>query len=458
MGRASFSARHHTIVAVAAVLTAATSSVFADYTSVILYPLTPPATIAQGPYATSAAGSQVTGYGYDSSGSAHAVLWEAGSAVVDLSPGNLTGFTDSYAYGTNGKQQVGLGLYSDGNYHALFWPGAGVATSASSAVDLNPAGYDGSSAQAVAGDEQVGSAYGVNTSENPHAMLWTGTAASAVDLNPSGYDESYANATDGVSQVGVAIGTTATSGNEHAALWSGTSGTFVDLNPAGFSNSYANGVSGKQQVGTAFGGTDTNLHAMLWNGTAGSAVNLSPTSLSYITDSEAYGTNGSQQVGYGIDTNGDNHALLWSSTGASAIDLQTALPTTGAWSDSTAYSINASGQIFGTADGVFAGTTGTFAIAWFATPPLLGDANLDGVVNSADYNALMTGFADGLSGWANGDFNGDGVVNADDWALFQYGLAAYQSGSSVTVPEPAIGGMISLSVLGFLARRRRCTE
>jgi hypothetical protein len=46
-----------------------------------------------------------------------------------------------------------------------------------------------------------------------------------------------------------------------------------------------------------------------------------------------------------------------------------------------------------------------------------GDANLDGTVNSDDYNRLATNF--GLSGkrWGHGDFNFDGSVNSDDFNL-----------------------------------------
>ena len=141
-------------------------------------------------------------------------------------------------------------------------------------------------------------------------------------------------------------------------------------------------------------------------------------------------------MGYGIDTSGDNHALLWIGSGDSAVDLQTLLPATGTWTDSTAYSIDSTGHIYGIADGTYSGMTGTFGVEWLTSAPILGDANLDGVVNSADFDVLMNGYANGLSGWSNGDFNEDGVVNSDDWALFQLGLAAYQAGAGIAVPEP----------------------
>ena len=94
-----------------------------------------------------------------------------------------------------------------------------------------------------------------------------------------------------------------TSGN-HAFLQT-TAGT-VNLNPSGCSESAAFGTNGSQQVGY---GVSTGVHAMLWNGTAASFVNLYPTS-GIFTLTEALGTNGSQQVGWGMLSSGWANALL----------------------------------------------------------------------------------------------------------------------------------------------------
>jgi hypothetical protein len=65
----------------------------------------------------------------------------------------------------------------------------------------------------------------------------------------------------------------------------------------------------------------------------------------------------------------------------------------------------------------------------------IGDANLDGVVNSADLSVMSpTGTT-----WATGDFNYDGVVNADDYALLVLGAAASGGTNiSTTLPEPSV--------------------
>jgi hypothetical protein len=69
----------------------------------------------------------------------------------------------------------------------------------------------------------------------------------------------------------------------------------------------------------------------------------------------------------------------------------------------------------------------------------LGDANLDGIVNTADLAMISSS---GTT-WTSGDFNYDGKVNADDYALFMLGSA--ESGGaniSATLPEPGIPGLL----------------
>ncbi len=46
-----------------------------------------------------------------------------------------------------------------------------------------------------------------------------------------------------------------------------------------------------------------------------------------------------------------------------------------------------------------------------------GDANLDGVVNAADYLRVDVGFFNRLTGWQNGDFNYDCVVDGSDYTM-----------------------------------------
>jgi fibronectin-binding autotransporter adhesin len=82
----------------------------------------------------------------------------------------------------------------------------------------------------------------------------------------------------------------------------------------------------------------------------------------------------------------------------------------------------------------------------------LGDANLDGVVNSADLTAISSA---GTT-WQTGDFNYDSKVNADDYALYMLGAAHGSSTNiSATLPEPAIGVICAGGLLVCSGRRRR---
>jgi hypothetical protein len=290
---------------------------------------------------------------------------------INLNPNLLSGITTSGAYGTNGSQQVGYGegTGTGSVNHAMLWNG----TSAS-AVDLNPSGLDGittSVAYGIDGTQQVGNGSAGGLQPSPHALLWTGTAASAVDLNPSGLGitQSQAYGISGPQQVGFGSGTVT---GAHALLWTGTAASAVDLAPTNLAitNSYAFSTSGGEQVGEG-SGTETGsaFHALMWNGSAASAVDLNPTNLAGIQTSDAYGTNGIEQVGYGYGSGTTGNvasAMLWAGTAASAVNLQTVLPATGTWTESFADTVDSSGNVYGFADGSFDGVTGQFAVEWLA--------------------------------------------------------------------------------------------
>ena len=208
--------------------------------------------------------------------------------VLFATPANAVTYTatllhpSDYDYsvgrGISGTNQVGYGQKSsEGVDHALLWSGT-----ASSAVDLNPAGFLYARAESASHGSQAGWGVLPGFLDNPHALLWHDTAAGAVDLNPSGFDYSQAFGVSGGNQVGVGGGP-ATGGSTigHALLWSGTAASAVDLNPSGFSHSVSHGISGSTQVGWGDGSvTGGNNHALLWSGTAASAVDLHPASFS----------------------------------------------------------------------------------------------------------------------------------------------------------------------------------
>jgi hypothetical protein len=145
---------------------------------------------------------------------------------------------------------------------------------------------------------------------------------------------------------------------------------------------------------------------------------------------------------------------------------------------SSAALTNASGLLYGVGyadgkDGVVVGLpSGQIELKY----TLLGDANLDGLVNGSDFNILAANFNQDITGWDQGDFNYDGLVNASDFnvlaANFNQGVSgadasagdiaaldafAVANGLSLptsSVPEPASGVMAIFGV-GILARRAR---
>jgi autotransporter-associated beta strand protein len=144
---------------------------------------------------------------------------------------------------------------------------------------------------------------------------------------------------------------------------------------------------------------------------------------------------------------------------------------TGPGIDSSAAAANAGSYGLGYADSADSGnpaglSNNTIEIAY----TLLGDANLDGVVNGVDFGILAANFNRGVSRWDQGDFNYDGAANGVDFgdlaANFNRGasgaadFAALESfaaanGLLADVPEPATVAISILASTALLARRRR---
>ena len=89
-----------------------------------------------------------------------------------------------------------------------------------------------------------------------------------------------------------------------------------------------------------------------------------------------------------------------------------------------------------------------------------GDANLDGAVDTSDFNDLAANFSGGGKYWSQGDFNYDGTVDTTDFNLlasnFGQTLAA-QAASPVgaQVPEPGAGLLLAAALGRVAARHRR---
>jgi T5SS/PEP-CTERM-associated repeat protein len=146
----------------------------------------------------------------------------------------------------------------------------------------------------------------------------------------------------------------------------------------------------------------------------------------------------------------------------------------GAWNGNgiTSTSANANNVALGYAESssIFATFPATFSGQQVDDTAVLvkftryGDANLDGTVNLADFNALAANFGQSNRFWRQGDFNYDGTINLQDFnklaANFGLGAAGPQltpqdwARLGAAVPEPsAVLGLMSSALLVRRVRR-----
>ncbi len=84
---------------------------------------------------------------------------------------------------------------------------------------------------------------------------------------------------------------------------------------------------------------------------------------------------------------------------------------------------------------------------------LLGDANLDGVVDVSDFNSWNGNKFTENASWCNGDFTGDGFVDVADFNLWN--MHKFQSADPpAAVPEPGSLALMVIGMVAFFARRR----
>ncbi|MGA2441323.1 MAG: choice-of-anchor Q domain-containing protein [Tepidisphaeraceae bacterium] len=116
---------------------------------------------------------------------------------------------------------------------------------------------------------------------------------------------------------------------------------------------------------------------------------------------------------------------------------------------STAAQVPTNGSVYGLGyadgkDGVVAGlSSGQIEVKY----TLLGNANLDGLVNAADFTILAANFNQPVTGWDQGDFNYDGLVNAADFtdlaANFNQGVTLPAAAITASVAAPAAASTIA---------------
>lgn len=86
---------------------------------------------------------------------------------------------------------------------------------------------------------------------------------------------------------------------------------------------------------------------------------------------------------------------------------------------------------------------------------LVGDANLDGGVDVADFNLWNANRFTTDSLWSGGDFNADGAADVGDFNLWNANRFTSAADSASLVPEPATAGLLLSSMLILLGVGRR---
>ncbi len=86
-------------------------------------------------------------------------------------------------------------------------------------------------------------------------------------------------------------------------------------------------------------------------------------------------------------------------------------------------------------------------------PYLLGDANLDGLVDVSDFNVWNQNKFTVNDAWCSGDFTANGVVDVSDFNLWNANKFS-MSGAAAVVPEPELWVPTVLAFLALLNRRR----
>ncbi|MCX5654770.1 MAG: PEP-CTERM sorting domain-containing protein, partial [Planctomycetota bacterium] len=107
----------------------------------------------------------------------------------------------------------------------------------------------------------------------------------------------------------------------------------------------------------------------------------------------------------------------------------------------------------------FGDTTAVAANSVLVRYTLIGDVNLDGIVDDSDISILSNNYGFTDISWADGDVYGyDGIVSDDDVGLQanNYGMTAGQlTGGISAVPEPATLSLLALGAAAMITRRRR---
>jgi hypothetical protein len=125
----------------------------------------------------------------------------------------------------------------------------------------------------------------------------------------------------------------------------------------------------------------------------------------------------------------------------------------------TALGIAEAADLFSTFPASFSGQS-VDASAVLVRYTASGDANLDGTVDTVDFNSLAANFGAADERWVHGDFNYDASIDTTDFNLLAANFGFMVAGDvlslqSLPVPEPSSFLLTAGSTLAMRRRRHR---
>jgi len=91
-----------------------------------------------------------------------------------------------------------------------------------------------------------------------------------------------------------------------------------------------------------------------------------------------------------------------------------------------------------------------FRVASVPAPTIPGDANLDGIVDQADYTIWYNHYGASGATWADGDVTGDNIVDQADYTVWYNNYGS----TGGNVPEPMTMALLAIGGLAMLRRRK----
>ncbi len=94
----------------------------------------------------------------------------------------------------------------------------------------------------------------------------------------------------------------------------------------------------------------------------------------------------------------------------------------------------------------------------FSEPFLSGDADLNGMVDAADLNALALHWRQQVPNWSDGDFTGNGAVDAADLnkLALNWRNSVPLAAATQNLPEPSAAVLLLFAAVGIICGRRAC--